>query len=79
MKSPAPTAHIIVNRVKNGPANIHNKEMNRGPNGPSDIQRLVSASNAEQQADGIAKIDFNPYVLTEYELHATRMTALSYV
>ena len=58
MKIPAPTAHIIVNGVKNGPANIHNKEMDRGPNGPRDIQRLVKASDTEQQADDITKIDF---------------------
>ena len=50
------------------------------PLDPATNIRLVRASDTDQQADiNIAEIGLNPYILTEYELHVTRMKAWYYV
>ena len=37
------------------------------PLDPALYIRLVKTDDTEQQADSITEIDFNPYVLTEYD------------
>ena len=66
--SPTLIAHIFVNGIKPVPSIFITKRWIVHPLDPATYIRLVNAINTVPEADIIAEIDTNLYVITEYEV-----------